>query len=149
MDIDKFIIFKNNEFTQNFEINITAKYFKKQNNYDKLLAHIVKQMKDILEISRNKYNKDYVNIHIDFENFNIYSFDSKFAYTLTTVMQTLFPEKLNTCYIYNMNNFYKDILKMILNFLDERTKSKIQIVKQSIDNHNQVIQSLSNIENSI
>ena len=129
MYFEKFCQFKNNESTKNFEINIVASYFKKQKNYDNVLAHIVKTMKNVLELSNKIYNKDFVIINIDFLNFDMFSFDTDFAYTITTVMQSLFPEKLKTCYVHNMCSFYKNIVKIILNFLDNNTQSKIKIVK--------------------
>ena len=88
-------------------------------------------MNNVLQLSNRTYNKDFVVINIDFKNFDIFSFDNEFAYTITTVMQTLYPEKLKTCYVHNMCSFYKNIVKLILNFLDTNTQSKIKIVKSN------------------
>ena len=130
MNFDKFINYNNNEKMQFFEINIIANEFKKQNNYDKLLVHIVKLMQNIIEQSRNLYNKDYVYVNIDFIKFNVLSFDQNFATTFISLMQSLFPEKLKKCYVYNMDSLYSIIFNIILDCLDSRTKSKIEIVSK-------------------
>lgn len=136
MDFDKFFQYKNNTEEQYYEINIFTNQFKRQENYDIILATIVKLMSIILEKSNNEYNKDFVIINIDFLDFDIFSFDSDFCYTLITVMQNLYPEKLKTCNVYNMSSFYKNILRFILNLLDDNTRSKIKIIKKDKNQEN-------------
>ena len=135
MNFENFISYSKNEKMQYFEINIIANQFKKQDNYDKLLVFIVKLMQNILEQSREIYNKDFLVVNIDFFNFDILSFDQNFATTLISLMQNLFPEKLKKCYIYNMTSFYTNILNFILGFLDINTKSKIEVIKENEEKH--------------
>ena len=136
MDFNKFFQFNNNKICKYYEINIFTNQFKRQENYDIILANIVKLMSNILQLSNKEYNKDFVIINIDFKDFDIFSFDSDFCYTLITVMQNLYPEKLKTCNVFNMSSFYKNILSFILNLLDENTRSKIKIIKPLKDQDN-------------
>ena len=140
MDFDKFFQYKNNTKEKYYEINILTNQFKRQENYDIILASIVKLMSIILEKSNKEYNKDFVIINIDFLDFDIFSFDSDFCYTLITVMQNLYPEKLKTCNVFNMSSFYKNILRFILNLLDENTRSKIKIIKNNKTQENNTVE---------
>jgi prophage DNA circulation protein len=52
-----------------------------------------------------------------------------FIQQISEVLKTTFPDKLNTCYIYNAPYIFSKLFSVVSMFIDKKTQQKIQLVE--------------------
>ena len=131
MDYNNFC-FLGDQFEYNLgHVQINSKFFKKQKQYENLIQHIVEIITDSLKISLNCFNQDKFVVSVDLKYLELGQVDKDLLFKLVNVLETLFPEKLSTCYISGASSFFKGIYKCLSLFINKRTRSKIKFVKKN------------------
>lgn len=111
-------------------VRVEGKYFEKQKKYDDLLAHILKTMSNAILRSQQK-NQHTVDMYVNLDNIKAKNLDLGFARDIIVMLQQLFPNRLNKCYIHNSPSFFRLFFENISIFIDKTTQSKIEFIKKN------------------
>ena len=110
------------------EILIDYKYFKfiaSSDNHQAIIYYITSVISTSL-MSNNTFT-----IHVNMETLSLLHIEKYFDFikNVSQVLKTLFPEKLNICYIYNAPYIFSKLFSVLSAFIDKRTQQKIKLVK--------------------
>ena len=111
-----------NKNNKNYII-LMGKEFKKENNNDIFLEHMI----NVINNSINEYNKIYV--IIDLYKLKKKNVKLKIINKITKMFKILYPDILEKCVIINVPSFFFSIYNMLKPFLDKETRNKIEIKK--------------------
>jgi len=115
--------------SSNNNIILDCRYFTfiaSPENYDLLIEYITSIIKNVLE-------KNYLfSFHVNLQSLKLIHIEKHYSF-ITKISQTLkdtFPDKLDTCYIYNAPFIFSNIFNIISVFIDKKTQQKIKLVKE-------------------
>jgi hypothetical protein len=115
-------------FNNNNDIIIDYRYFKfiaLSDNHNLLINYIILVMQNVL--------KQYSNfcIHINLESFTLLHIEKYFSFIkqISETFKTTFPDKLDTCYMYNAPFIFSKLFGIICIFIDKPTQQKIKLVE--------------------
>jgi len=111
-------------------IYMDYRYFKPVGNdavYEPLLSHIVNKIKQVLLVSPSLI------VHVSLKGFSIREMDKhiNFFKHISIVLDTHFPQKLTTCYVYNESSIFTQLFGLLSYFIDKDTLKKMQLVGKS------------------
>ena len=92
--------------------------------YDIILQHIISTIQDCLS------HMSQIKVHIYMNSFTLTEFDKhlQFIKKICNILTISFPDKLETCFIYNPPFFISQIYNVLFAFIDKKTQEKIKIV---------------------
>jgi hypothetical protein len=129
IDLEKFIYIDNN-----YNLNVSIKYFYKLKNYEKVISYIFNTIDRLIKIRSEKLNTIQIEGYIDLKEYKIKELDFDFIKIMVHVCQEKYPENLNIIYIKNANIMVKSIYSVIRPFIDKDTRKKIFFVKKDKKN---------------
>lgn len=94
---------------------------------EELLITIIRSCTSALLHSQEN-NNDFFNVRVDASNLKFKHLDRKLIKLVSESLQTLFPDKLNECHIYNTSKLFNQFYDIIKLFIDKKTRRKITIV---------------------
>jgi len=111
-------------------IYMDYRFFKPVGNdavYEPLLSHIVNKIKQVLLVSPSLI------VHVSLKGFSIREMDKhiNFFKHISIVLDTHFPQKLTTCYVYNASSIFTQLFGLLSYFIDKDTLKKMQLVGKS------------------
>jgi len=95
--------------------------------YDIIIEHIVSTIKECLS------NITLIKVHIYMNSFTLTEFEKhlQFITKICKILTITFPDKLETCLIYNPPFFISKIYNILFTFIDKKTQQKIKLVAAS------------------
>jgi hypothetical protein len=93
---------------------------------EELLINLIRSCTSALLYSQEN-NNDFFNVKVDASSIKFKHLDRKLIKLISESLQTLFPDKLNKCYIYNTTKLFNQFFDIIKLFIDKKTKQKIII----------------------
>jgi hypothetical protein len=114
----------NNEIIMNY---YNFKQIARVELYDIIIEHIVSIIKECLS------NITLIKVHINMNSFTLTEFEKHlhFITKICRILTTNFPDKLETCLIYNPPFFISKIYNILFTFIDKKTQQKIKLVTAS------------------
>jgi hypothetical protein len=111
-------------------IYMDYRFFKPVGNdavYEPLLSHIVNKINQVLLVSPSLI------VHVSLKGFSIREMDKhiNFFKHISIVLDTHFPQKLTTCYVYNASSIFTQLFGLLSYFIDKDTLKKMQLVGKS------------------
>lgn len=102
------------------------KFLSSADNYDLIISYIVSVIHDVLK------NKETVIFHVNMDNITLLHVEKHFVFikNFSQIMNNTFPNRLNTCYIYNAPFIFSKIINIVSVFVDKTTQKKIKLVKE-------------------
>jgi hypothetical protein len=131
IDLENFIYIDNN-----YNLNVSIKYFYKLKNYEKVIAYIFNTIDRLIKIRSEKFNSIQIEGYIDLKEYKLKELDFDFIKIMVHVCQEKYPDNLNIIYIKNANIMVKSIYAVIRPFIDKDTRKKIFFVKKNKNNNN-------------
>lgn len=128
LNCEKFVSIDNSN-PQRCTIIFDGKYFKKQvsGKYDDLLAHILKTLSNGILMSQQK-NTQTFDIQVYLNGIKAKELDFGFAKNFVIMVQQLFPDRLNKCFLHHAPGFFRLFFENLSIFIDEETHNKFQFV---------------------
>ena len=95
--------------------------------YDIIIEHIVSTIKECLS------NITLIKVHIYMNSFTLTEFEKhlQFITKICRILTITFPDKLETCLIYNPPFFISKIYTILFTVIDKKTQQKIKLVNAS------------------
>ena len=114
----------NNEIIMNYS---NFKQIARAEIYDIIIEHIVSTIKECLS------NITLIKVHIYMNSFTLTEFEKhlQFITKICKILTINFPDKLETCLIYNPPFFISKIYNILFTFIDKKTQQKIKLVTAS------------------
>ena len=114
----------NNEIIMNYS---NFKQIARAEIYDIIIEHIVSTIKECLS------NITLIKVHIYMNSFTLTEFEKhlQFITKICRILTITFPDKLETCLIYNPPFFISKIYNILFTFIDKKTQQKIKLVTAS------------------
>lgn len=114
----------NNEIIMNYS---NFKQIARAEIYDIIIEHIVSTIKECLS------NITLIKVHIYMNSFTLTEFEKhlQFITKICRILTITFPDKLDTCLIYNPPFFISKIYNILFTFIDKKTQQKIKLVTAS------------------
>jgi hypothetical protein len=111
-------------------IYMDYRYFKPIGNdavYEPLLAHIINKIRQVLSTSPSLI------VHVSLKGFSIREMDKhvNFFKHVSIILDTHYPQKLTTCYVYNASSIFTQLFSLLSYFIDKDTLKKMQLVGKS------------------
>lgn len=116
-------------FTINNEVVLDYRYFKfvssSPENYETIIQFIVSMIQNCLQ------TEETVIFHVNMHSITLLHIEKFFPFIkqMSEVLKTAFPDKLNTCYIYNAPFIFSKLFNVVSMFIDKKTQQKIQLIK--------------------
>lgn len=126
--MNQFAYIDPNEINDRCVVKVSGRHFVKQKKYDDLLAHLFKTMSNAILFSQ-QMNQETIDIFVYLDGLKSSHLDVKFAKDMVIMMQQLFPNRLNKCFIYHSPNFFRIFYENISIFIDKQTQSKIEFIR--------------------
>jgi hypothetical protein len=103
------------------------KQFANQHTYGLIVNYMEQLIIQLLTTMR----QDTFNMYINLQSLSLVDLDKNLSFfkSLATYFSDKYPDKLNICYIYNASIIFETIFKMMKNFIDPETLSKLEIIK--------------------
>ena len=100
------------------------KYLANETTYDRITKFIYDSFKNVL-----KTNETFT-IHLSLKFLTLKEVEKHYVYIskVCTIFKNAFPEKLDTCYIYNAPFIFNQIVSILSIFVDKNTREKIKLV---------------------
>ena len=75
-------------------------------------------------------NKQFV-VHVCMKSLNLIDIEKNYSFIhkMSEILKTLFPDKLEKCFIYNAPIVFSQLFNMLSVFIDKKTLEKIQIIE--------------------
>ena len=114
----------NNEIIMNYH---SFKQIATVDLYDKIIEHIIVTIKDSLSTITA------IKVHIYMNSFTLIEFEKhvQFITKICKILTLSFPDKLETCLIYNPPFFISQVYNVLFTFIDKKTQQKIKLVPAS------------------
>ena len=135
-DLDKFCYLYDSDKYKYAFVCIDAKHFvkiklkKNPNGYDKVYAHMVKMLKNALDIAQSKYNSTEFIVFLDMNGSSMNQIDMTFAKTLIVILENTFTDNLKYCIVKNAPRLFKIVYRLIYPFIDKVTRKKFMFDKK-------------------
>lgn len=112
----------------NNDIVLDYRYFKfisTPDSYEKIIDYIVFTIQNVLK------KQDTFIFHVNMNSITLLHIEKYFPFIqqISEVLKTTFPDKLNTCYIYNAPYIFSKLFSVVSMFIDKKTQQKIQLVE--------------------
>jgi hypothetical protein len=122
--LEKFCIVKEKSVYIDYYI---FKYFANAANYNTITLFVVNCLKRVLE------KHEIFTIHLSLKSLTLKELDKHYSYiaNVCTIFKNEFPDKLDSCFIYNAPFVFTQIISIISVFVDKKTQKKIQLVDKS------------------
>jgi hypothetical protein len=124
LDLDNMII------VQDLNINVATKYFKKCNDYTKMIERMIQIMEVYKKIQQTQNKTMFVNIILDFEDINYSSIDIEFLKHLIKFFDEKYEYIINIIYCKNVTLLFKMCYKIVRPFLSSDIKQKLKFIKK-------------------
>lgn len=92
--------------------------------YDNIIQHIISTIQECL------LHTTFIKVHIYMNTFTLTEFE-KHLHFITKICKILtmsFPDKLESCLIYNPPFFISQVYNILFTFIDKKTQQKIKLV---------------------
>ena len=111
----------NNEIIMNYH---TFKQIASFELYDNIIKHIINTIQECLSKITT------IKVHIYMNSFTLTEFEKhlQFITKICKVLTVRFPDKLETCLIYNPPFFISQVYNVLFAFIDKKTQQKIKLV---------------------
>jgi len=111
----------NNEIIMNYQ---NFKQIATVELYDKIIEHIIITIQDSLSTITA------IKVHIYLNSFTLTEFEKhlQFITKICKILTLSFPDKLETCLIYNPPFFISQVYNVLFTFIDKKTQQKIKLV---------------------
>ena len=129
-NVEDFCYLYNSDKYRYAVVCIDCVHFKKvklKNNpsgYDLVYAHMVKMLKQALELSQYKFNSLEFVVMLDMKGTSMRQIDMKFARTLIVILENTFTDNLKYCIVRNAPRIFKIVYKIIYPLIDKVTRKK-------------------------
>jgi len=92
--------------------------------YDIILQHIISTIQECLS------QMNQVKVHIHMNSFTLTEFEKhmQFIKRICNILTTSFPDKLETCFIYNPPFFISQVYNVLFTFIDKKKQQKIKVI---------------------
>jgi hypothetical protein len=109
-------------------ILLDYRYFKfiaSADNYEFIICYIV----SVIQCALNKH-ETFV-FHVNLDSLSLLQVEKHFIFIkkISEDLKTTFPDKLNTCNVYNAPFIFSKVISIISAFVDKKTQQKIKLVK--------------------
>lgn len=115
---------------------IYGKYIKKPIDKEKFILHLFNIFNQSLIISKEYYQSSQFVVELYLGGVTFNNLDPLFLKEVTILFQTMYPDKLLKCIIFNPPIIFKTIWDIIKRIIDSKTKQKIEIYKPKNDTNN-------------
>lgn len=105
---------------------IYPKYFPQDVECKELITLFIEVFTQALLISQNNKLNAF-DVLVDCQDTTIKNVDYTFGKNLINIIKKAFDGNLNRCVIYNTNNIFKTVFKVITPLIDKNTRKKVQI----------------------
>ena len=135
-ELDKYCYLYDSEKYKYAIVCIDAKHFvkiklkKNPKGYDKVYAHMVKMLKNALDIAQSKYKSTEFIVLLDMSGSGMKQIDITFAKTLIVILENTFTDNLKYCVVKNAPRLFKIVYKLIYPFIDKVTRKKFMFEKK-------------------
>ena len=120
------ICYKNedNEIIMNYHI---FKQFAKFELYDAIIEYIISIIQECL------LHTTFIKVNIYMNSFTLTEFEKhlQFITKICKILTISFPDKLESCLIYNPPFFISQVYNILFTFIDKKTQQKIKLVPAS------------------
>ena len=111
-------------------IYMDYRYFKPVGShtvYEPLIAHIIEKIRQVLLAS------PILIVHVSLKGFSIREMEKhmNFFKHISVVLDTHYPKKLSSCYVYNASSIFTQLFSLLSYFIDKDTLNKVQLVGKS------------------
>lgn len=110
-------------------INVLAREFKKQKNYQEFYSYVDKLMVKCISYAKEHFNKDTVTILADLSGFLIKHVDYGFFKHAIPYFNERFPDNMEKVILVNIPVFFKACYNVVSIFIHPDTKDKILFEK--------------------
>jgi prophage DNA circulation protein len=109
-------------------IILDYRYFKfiaSAENYELIICYIVSVIQNVLS-----KHETFI-LHVNLDSLSLLHIEKHFGFIkrMSEVLKTTFPDKLNTCNVYNAPFIFSKIISITSVFVDKKTQQKIKLVK--------------------
>tara|TARA_Y100000389_G_C17429746_1_gene501807 strand:- start:833 stop:1348 length:516 start_codon:yes stop_codon:yes gene_type:complete len=118
-----------NEEHQCVAINVVAKEFRKQKEYEEFYNYVDRLMVKCLKYAKEKFNKDTITILADLSGFLIKHVDYGFFKHAIPYFNDKFPDNMEKVILVNIPVFFKACYNIVSIFIHQETKEKILFEK--------------------
>jgi len=103
------------------------KFFANEGTYDVITNNIYDSFKNVLN------NHETFIIHLSLKSLTLKEVEKHYSYIgkICNLFKTDFPDKLETCYIYNAPFIFTQIVSILSIFIDKTTREKIKLVNKT------------------
>jgi hypothetical protein len=103
------------------------KFFANEGTYDVITNYIHDSFKNVLN------NHETFIIHLSLKSLTLKEVEKHYSYIgkICNLFKTDFPDKLETCYIYNAPFIFTQIVSILSIFIDKTTREKIKLVNKT------------------
>jgi hypothetical protein len=118
-------------FTIDNQIVLDYRYFKfiaAKENYQFIIQYIVSMMKTLIEVQ----SQNTLTFHVNMSSITLLHIEKYYSFIqeLSDILKQTFPDKLETCYIYNAPFIFSKLFHVMSVLIDKKTLSKIKLVKE-------------------
>jgi len=118
-------------FTVGNEIVLDYRYFKfiaAKENYPFIIQYIVSMMESMIKTQC----QNTLIFHVNMSSITLLHIEKYYSFIqeLSDVLKESFPDKLETCYIYNAPFIFSKLFHVMSVMIDKKTLSKIKLVKE-------------------
>jgi hypothetical protein len=111
-------------------IYMDYRFFKPIGNptvYEPLVAHIIEKIKQVLLLTPALI------VHVSLKGFSIREMEKhmNFFKYISIALDTRYPKKLTTCYVYNSSSMFTQLFSLLSYFIDKDTLNKVQLIGKS------------------
>ena len=108
-------------------IYMDYRFFKPVGNdavYEPLVAHIIEKIRQALLVTPTLI------VHVSLKGFSIRELEKhlNFFKHITVVLDTRYPKKLTSCYVYNASSIFTQLFSLLSYFIDKDTLNKMHLV---------------------
>ena len=131
MDLNNFCYLGDQFKFNSGNVIINSKYYDVSINHTDLIQHIVNVIGESIKISNIHFNKNTFIVNVDLSHFELEHLNKELIIKLVNILENLFPEKLEICYIKGASGIFKNMYRYCISiFLNNRTKSKVRFYKK-------------------
>ena len=114
-------------FIMNNEIVLDYRYFKflaSEENYAQIINYIISVMQKVL-VLQNTFT-----FHVNMSSVTLLHIEKYYPFIkqLSEILKNTFPDRLDTCYIYNAPIVFSTLFRIVGVFIDKKTLSKIKLM---------------------
>jgi len=130
--MNQLINIDNNKNNDRCLVKIYGKCFQKQKTYNDILTYIIKIISDAILISQEQYHMETIDMNVHLDGLKVTQFDMSFARDIILMLQKIFPNRLNKCYIHQAPSFFRIFYNGISPLINKNIQSKIQFEESNI-----------------